>query len=38
MASRPQQPLNGKGVQKISGSKFKNKKKTDNQIGIRLGT
>ena len=31
-----QQPLNGQGVQRISGYKFKNKKKT--QIKIRLGT
>ena len=38
MAPSPQHPLNGKGVQRISGYKFqfKNRKKT--QIGIRLGT
>ena len=37
MLPSPQQPLNGQGVQRISGYKFKNNK-TDNQmdiIGIR---
>ena len=36
MAPSPQQPLNGQGVQRISGYIFKNKKKS--QIGIRVGT
>ena len=36
MASSPQQPLNGQGVQKISRYKFKNKKTI--QIEIRIGT
>ena len=37
-SSSPQQPLNGQGVQRMSGYKFKNKKKIDYQIGIRLET
>ena len=35
MVPSPQHPLNGQEVQRISGYKFINKKKS--QIGIRLG-
>ena len=38
MAPSPQPPLNGQGVQRISGYKFKFKNNKKTQIGIRLGT
>ena len=37
MAPISKQPLNGHGVRKISWYELRNNKKTDNQIGIRLG-